>query len=116
MAKYLVRDLSFMKITSRNDNYYYLGMSNSDVRRVYIPTLKCSFSYDDVSFGSDLTSEYVESVPGFSKRIKYELDDFGYIESSGIALVNESDIKKIEKYRNGPKQEPVVDSRFFKKR
>lgn len=116
MSKYLVRDLCFMKVNKKNDNYYYLGMCNSDVRRVYIPTLNKNFSYDEVSFGSDLTSDYVCSIPSFNKRQKYELDDFGYLEASGIAIVNESDIKKIEKYRNGPAPTPYVDPRFTRRR
>lgn len=114
MSKYLIRDLTFMKINKKNDNYYYLGMSNSDIGRVYIPTLNKSFPYNEVTFGESLTSEYVENIRSFSKKVKYELDDFGNVESWGISLLNESQIKKVEKYRNGPKQGPTVDPRFLR--
>jgi len=120
MEKFLIRDLKFMKVKERNDNYYYLGMYNSDVSRVYIPTLKDSFAYSEVTFSTDLTSEYVESVPGFSKKVKYELDDFGNMESWGLAVLTAAEIKKIENFCNRPAQAPIstsnVDPRFFKKR
>ena len=97
--KYFIRDLKFMKVKEKKDNYYYLGIYNSDVSRVYIPTLNDSFAYSEITFGVDLTSEYVESVPGFSKKVKYELDDFGNMESGGLSILTESEIKKVEKYQ-----------------
>lgn len=120
MKKYMIRDLKFMTVKEKNNNYYYLGIYNSDVSRVYIPTLDNSYSYSEISFGTDLTSEYVETVPGFGKKVKYEADDFGYVESCGLSSLSEGEIKKVERYRNTPAETQAppadVDPIFFRRR
>ena len=109
MAKYNVFSLKFMTIRGEG-NYYFLGMCNEEVKRVYIPTLNKSFSYNEVAFGCDLTSEYVAETPA-SGAVTKEWDGEEFYYSSKHPL-NTRQINAIEKHYNSTDRSPKVDPKF----
>ena len=112
MARYPILSLKFMKVKEKNDNYYYLGISDYNVRRVYIPTLDKSYSFDEISFGEDLTYEYVMKTRA-NKAVNetWDGDDYYYSQKR---LLNEKLIRLIEKYRNPPQIPYKTDPRFYR--
>lgn len=95
---YPIFSLFFMRI--KGEDYCYLGQYNDECGRVYIPTLNKSYARDEVIFCGQLTDEYVAGVKGPNKKIKYETDDFGYLELYSRKELTNGDIKKIEKNKN----------------
>jgi len=112
MARYPILSLKFMKIRENNDNYYYLGISDYNVRRVFIPTLDKSYSFDEISFDEDLTYQYVMKTRAHrAVNEEWDGDEFYYSQRH---LLNESMIRKIEKYRNPPQKPYKTDPKFFR--
>ena len=112
MAKYICVGMRFMKVRSKNDNYYFLGECNDRLRRVHIPTLGKSFSYEEVVFGEELSSEHLSGSFLLERKVKTELDDFGYVSSYIKGNLSGGDIKRIEKEYNREKKPSKEDRRF----
>ena len=112
MARYQILSLKFMKIKGNDDNYYYLGISDYNVRRVFIPTLNKSYAFEEVSFDDDLTYEYVLQT-GAHRAVNetWTGDEYNYSQRH---LLNEGMIRQIEKYRNPPKKPYKTDPRFYR--
>lgn len=112
MSRYNIYSLVFMTVKERRDNYYFLGMTNSDVQRVFIPSLNKSFSYSEVCLGESLTTDYVATTRA-SKAVSHEYDgdDFYYQVRHDLS---KAEIAKIEKHRNTPEKKKKVDRRFFR--
>ena len=110
---YPISSLFFMRI--KGENYCYLGQYNDEYGRVYIPTLNKSYARDEVIFCGQLTDEYVAGVKGPNKKLRYETDDFGYLELYSRKELSGGDIKKIEKEKNAVKREPSKkNSKWFR--
>lgn len=111
--KYLISSLMFMKVKSKNDNYYYLGMTDYSVGRVYIPTLNKSFPLSDITFGECLTCEFVHSKTKVAKKIYFSEEEYDVFYQQRSDL-NNSDIRIIEKCYNNEKKPSKPDPRFFR--
>lgn len=112
MAKYGACHMKFMKVRGKDDNYYYLGECNDSRRRVYIPTLDKSFSYDEVTMGDKLSASHVYGIFGLSRKVKLDSDDFGYDASYIKGDLSGLDIRRIEKEYNRNRRPSNFDNRF----
>lgn len=112
MPRYPIESLMFMKVKSRCDNFYYLGMLDHRIRRVFIPTLDKSFSFDEVSLDDALTLKYVTMTKA-SRAVKetWDGDMYNYSQDHPLSL---SEIGKIEEYRNPPQKPYKTDPRFYR--
>ena len=115
MAKYNATTMRFMKIRSKNDDYYYLGECSDERRKVYVPTLDKSFSYDEVVIGDKLSSDHVYGIFGLSRKVKLETDDFGYDASYIKGDLTGFDVKRIEKEYNCTRKPSKFEGRFDRK-
>ena len=115
MAKYGACHMKFMKVRSMNDNYCYLGECNESRGRVYIPTLDRAFSYSEVTFVEDLSSNHVYGIFGLSRKVKLDTDDFGYDASYIRGDLTGFDIKRIEKEYNRIRKPSKFEGRFDRK-
>ena len=112
MAKYSSTSMKFMKVISKNDDYCYLGECSDEKGRVFIPTLNKSFSYSEVCFIENLSSNHVYGIFGLSRKVKLDTDDFGYDASYIKGDFSGFDIKRIEKEYNRTRRPSNFDNRF----
>lgn len=111
--KYSMAVLKFVKIRSISDTYVYLGAYSDKYDKIYIPSLKRSFYWSEVTYISDLDINDIAEIARLEKNIRYDVGDFGEDASYYRKDIKEADVKKLEKYRNKPKKPSREDRRYI---
>lgn len=113
--KYSMAVLKFVKIRNISEDYIYLGAYSQKYDKIYIPTLKKSFFWSEVTYISDLSINDIAEISRLEKNIKYSVGDFGEDESYYKKEIKEADVKKLEKYRNKPQKIPREERKYIRR-